>query len=241
MSKKYKGKTCVYCATAVADGADHVFAREFFLHDERTGLPKVPACDRCNGEKSILEHYATTVLPFGGRHTSALENFRTMVPRRLERNPPLHRDILAGMQPVQWIENGAATQTALVPIDADRLHQLLGLIARGLCWHHFGLLVPSSHVATATTLTREGAELFESDFFGPNKTHAVVGRVGKDTVVYQGLHVHGPPEDGSIWRIRLYGGMQLISQEAPELADPAGATFGVITGPADLAADAFGT
>ena len=43
MGKSFKGKTCVYCATAPAATMDHVFAREFFLADRRANLPKVPA------------------------------------------------------------------------------------------------------------------------------------------------------------------------------------------------------
>jgi 5-methylcytosine-specific restriction endonuclease McrA len=61
MGRGFKGKTCVYCAAAPAATMDHVFAREFFLVDRRANLPKVPACQACNGAKSDLEHYLTAV------------------------------------------------------------------------------------------------------------------------------------------------------------------------------------
>jgi hypothetical protein len=57
MSKKYKGKTCVYCATEKSSCPDHVIAREFFPIDERSNLPKVPSCVSCNNKKAKLEHY----------------------------------------------------------------------------------------------------------------------------------------------------------------------------------------
>ena len=40
------GKTCPYCALALAVTEDYIFAREFFLLDDRDNLPKAPACAR---------------------------------------------------------------------------------------------------------------------------------------------------------------------------------------------------
>ena len=95
MSKNFKDKLCVYCAKDESVGADHVFAREFFLIYDRNDLPKVPACSKCNRDKSEMEHYAVSVLPFGGRHATALV-YLEMVPKRLQRNPPLHRSLVEG-------------------------------------------------------------------------------------------------------------------------------------------------
>ena len=66
MSKRFRDKPCVYCLTNPSTTTgDHVFAREFFPEAARANLPKVPACESCNNEKSHLEHYLTAVLPFG--------------------------------------------------------------------------------------------------------------------------------------------------------------------------------
>ena len=59
---------------------DHVFARQLFPVSERDNLPKVPCCDQCNNDKSRLEHYLVTVLPFGAQHADSLSNLKTMVP-----------------------------------------------------------------------------------------------------------------------------------------------------------------
>lgn len=90
MTKLYKNKRCVYCSKAKAETADHVVAREFFMPSLRANIPKVPSCTSCNNNKSVLEHYLTALLPFGGRHRAAHENLVSMVPRRLMRNKKLH-------------------------------------------------------------------------------------------------------------------------------------------------------
>ena len=77
MGKKHKGKPCAYCFERLSETADHVFARNFFLPSARANLPQVPACSLCNAQKSALEHYLTSVLPFGGRHKAALPNLKT--------------------------------------------------------------------------------------------------------------------------------------------------------------------
>jgi hypothetical protein len=66
VKKEFKGELCVYCGESLATTNDHVISREFFLVKNRANLPQVPACGRCNNEKSALEHYLTVVLAFGG-------------------------------------------------------------------------------------------------------------------------------------------------------------------------------
>lgn len=117
MSKKYKGKVCVYCALdGASSGADHVLAREFFLPERRANLPKVPACGECNDRKSELEHYLTAVLPFGGNHPDSTALLSAGVPKRLAKNPKLHQTMVAGFQAVELMEGGASLQEG-VPLD----------------------------------------------------------------------------------------------------------------------------
>src|SRR5947209_15193891 len=52
----FRGLPCVYCG-APATSDDHVIAAKFFLEPQRGNLPQVPACERCNNEKSHLEDY----------------------------------------------------------------------------------------------------------------------------------------------------------------------------------------
>jgi len=125
MSKKYKGKVCVYCGVNTSDTADHIFAREFFLQENRQNLPKVPACKKCNSEKSVLEHYATTVLPFGGRGKRTQDFLKTMVRKRLAKNYKLHVALFVGKQR-RWrqAESGVFVPGLTLPFDYSKIEQL---------------------------------------------------------------------------------------------------------------------
>jgi len=112
VSKRFKGKICVYCVKNLSTNqGDHIFAREFFLPNRRQNLPKVPACKQCNGDKSKLEHYLTSILPFGGRHGDARSNIE-LVPKRLAKNARLRETIASlpgfGMAPVGHLSYSAA-------------------------------------------------------------------------------------------------------------------------------------
>jgi hypothetical protein len=118
MSKKYKGKPCVYCTMRISSTADHVFARKFFVEMRRGDLPKVPACARCNGEKADLELYLTAVLPFGGRHADATENLSTLVPGRLAKNARLHRDLNRRRTKV-WTKSASGLAVPMLALPFD--------------------------------------------------------------------------------------------------------------------------
>ena len=84
--KKYKGKACAYCGReGISDTRDHVVAKEFFLQEDRANLPLVPACLKCNREKSKLEHYVLSVLPFANRHFEARRYAEQNIERRLQK------------------------------------------------------------------------------------------------------------------------------------------------------------
>lgn len=78
-SRRFKGKLSVYCSSRASTTGDHVCVRQFFIKSERQNLPQVLACEPCNNEKSELEHYLITMLPFGGRHEQAGETLATLV------------------------------------------------------------------------------------------------------------------------------------------------------------------
>src|SRR5207302_2645637 len=126
MSKRFKGgDVCAYCSKRRASTADHIFARSFFLEPARANLPQAPSCHQCNNEKSRLEHYLATVVPFGGQHGDALETLVSLVPGRLKKNRKLQQQLSA-----HHVEEN-------LPFDGVILERLLMLIARGLLWHHW--------------------------------------------------------------------------------------------------------
>jgi len=142
MSKKLRGKPCAYCVVRTATTDDHVFSREFFLVEDRNNLPKAPACAKCNGEKSKLEHYLTTVLPFGARHAQAMDNMQVNVPGRLAKNRKLHRQLQNGAQHA-WLKDGGGIYQPMgsVHFEGEKLGELLRYVVRGLAWFHWGIYV----------------------------------------------------------------------------------------------------
>src|ERR1035441_7310777 len=98
MKKRLRGKTCIYCCERPATTDDHIFAVGFFHRADQDGkaLPKVPACERCNNEKSKLDEYAMTVLAFGGRHPSSAVNLLENGGKRLVKNHALRNRIREG-------------------------------------------------------------------------------------------------------------------------------------------------
>jgi hypothetical protein len=205
MSKKYKGKVCAYC-DELGQSADHVFAREFFPVAFRDKLPKVSACLSCNARKADLEHYALTVLPFGGVHTLSSDILRNEAPRRLAKNPKLRAVLKAGQRSVLVNQKGLIVPAMSLPFDGERLSTLFAIIARGLTQHHFDQHVPENYVARASFLTAQGERLFETMM----QQHAAAearGNLAEGLVLYQGVR-RGDDVSSTIWRFRLYGGIE---------------------------------
>lgn len=205
-SKKYRNKRCVYCSNQQSVTGDHVFARGFFLPNRRSGLPQVPACNQCNNDKSKLEHYLTTVLPFGGRHTDALESLTTQVPNRLSENEKLHRQLISDKSSVWSLENGIYRQATAIPVEPGSVERLFGLIARGLTWHHWNIYFTEDHTFETLILTSHGKQFFDQYLFSLNAAQRVQINLGEGGVQYEGVqsvdcaHI-------TAWRFTIYGGI----------------------------------
>jgi hypothetical protein len=213
----------------MAIGPDHVFAREFFLKRDRANLPEVPACEACNDRKSKLEHYATSVLPFGGRHSTAQENLASMVPKRLSKNLRLQRELLVGSGR-KWITDdvGLAQPARTIPIDADRLNQLFRLVAMGLIWYHWQTYLAVDDVVEATMLTQSGERFFEEQYFRLATRDRVAGTPGNGTFQYEGVRCIDC-DRATMWRIKMLGGVQISGD--PAAPEAVSTTVGVVTRP----------
>jgi len=227
MSKRFRDKPCAYCLTnpSTATG-DHVFAREFFPEAARANLPKVPACESCNNEKSRLEHYLTAVLPFGGRHADALSNLQELVPSRLAKNAKLHRELAYG-RGITLTEDqpGLCVPTMTLPFDSDRLHQLFGFIAKGLLWHHWAVALQAHHDLKVVSLTKFGEASF-SAFLRLNAKQRVRCVLGNGAFSYEGAQGTDYPEF-SIWKISVYGGLKLCGDPTAPMEEVTG--LGIVT------------
>jgi hypothetical protein len=229
MSKKFKGKRCAYCAEHQAVTGDHIFAREFFLVSERANLPQAPICDECNNRKSKLEHYLTTVLPFGGQHPTSLENLESMVPKRLRKNARLHRELASGQQRVLTQTSGGEPQHILtIPLDGARLDELFAMIASGLIWYHWQVFLEKNYVVQTHSVTRSGERFFDEYLFKLNARDRVRGNLGDGAFTYEGAQA--VDDSGiTIWRFDIYGG--LGSCEDPTAPEKMGSQMIVITAP----------
>jgi hypothetical protein len=235
MSKKFKGKLCAYCTEAMATAGDHIFSREFFLVEDRDDLPQAPACDSCNNEKSKLEHYLTAVLPFTGRHQQAVANLEAGVPRRLAKNPRLHRKLVDSVRPA-WLRQGTGLYQATMTsdFDGDKLIGLLQYVGRGLAWHHWDLYLRPNDDVSAMLMPDMGSSYFQSVIDGWRHARRVEGDLGNGTVQYVGVQAPDPAEL-TVWKISMYGGL-VLSDSRVKSDGPVEScsVWWVITGPPEL-------
>jgi hypothetical protein len=225
MSKAFQGKTCVYCAATPATTMDHVFAREFFLVEQRANLPKIPACAACNGAKSQLEHYLTAVLPFGGQHDDGLVHLMEMVPGRLARNQKLARWLSAGLS--RTMVPGRGTPTLTIPIDPDKVGELFALITKGLVWHHWQVLLPPATFGVRAEMLSAAGEKFYNQALALNSEARVRRTLGNGTFSYEGVHSAENP-GLSVWKLSALGGLTLSG--APEAPGEISSQIGAMTG-----------
>lgn len=204
MGKGFKGKTCVYCGTAESDTADHVIARGFFRPGKAENLPKVPACAKCNNEKSRIEHYLTTVMPFGGQHSAASETLASLTPPRLEKNRRLH-NVLADSIAMMFTsrDGGPWIPEMTVQIKGEELEHLFGFIVKGLAWHHWKVVFTADHLVLAGFVAGLGPKLFDA-LLSLGVKRRETGNFGNGVFVYEGVQAKECPEL-TVWRMSLYG------------------------------------
>jgi hypothetical protein len=199
MPRGFKDQPCAYCVSGLSTRqGDHVFARQFFTEAERGNLPKVPACVPCNNEKSRLEHYLASVLPFGGRHADAHEALNR-VGDRLAQNARLHREL----------EEGA--QDGAIPFRGEAFTDFMGFVVRGLLCYHWNVRLGNEHGVRVINPTVAAEEAFEL-FIRGSPRRRVDENLGNGTVRYAGLQI-ADYEQLSLWKIWMYGGVQLSSGE----------------------------
>jgi hypothetical protein len=204
MSKQFKGKTCVYCGRE-GSTADHIFARQLFPASRRDNLPQVCACSSCNRAKAALEHYALSVLPFGGQHPDSLHILETMVPRRLAKNRKLHIRLADGHGYAMVKQGDLVHRSMVLPIEPEKLFSLFAYVARGLVAHHWDIIVPNDYFVRAILLNETGETLYRSCMSRRSRAEAR-GNLGGGLILYQGAQALSDP-CMTLWRFRLYGGV----------------------------------
>ena len=215
MSKRFKGKSCVYCRIVKSTTGDHIFARNLFLERRRANLPKVPACEACNRKKSELEHYVATVFPFGGRHSDSLQNLKAMASRRLKKNRRLHAHIRKGATRIWVHERGLMRPTMSIPLDWGKVEEWIVYIVKGLSWHHWSTLVDSESVVTVLALgeNNQQSKMFYNLFARMPAKARISHNVGSGTIEYEAVQYARNPEI-SLWLLSIYGGISFAEGSA---------------------------
>lgn len=162
-SKRFRNQLCAYCTERQSVTGDHIFAREFFLNDQRNDLPQAPVCERCNNEKSKAEHYLTTLLPFAARHARSAENLM-QVSKRLQKNQRLWSELNQQGSEVTLFENGEGAKTIALPIREGVIESLFTYIVKGLAWHHWATYFGNSSSIEVWSLTTAGCDFFSRAF-----------------------------------------------------------------------------
>lgn len=207
MSKRFRDKHCTYCVGGLSTrSGDHVFARKFFLTSRRDHIPKVPCCLACNNEKSKLEHYLSTVLPFGASHADALEHLAQEVPRRLKKNLKLHRALVSQAAEIYFPNSaGVLVPHLTVPMDTQKLERLFVYITKALADQHFQIKEHEG-VSFEATLDFPGIDSYIAANSNPDDTVCV--DVGEGTFIYRGTRSATNPTI-SAWEYTVYGGLQI--------------------------------
>lgn len=206
MSKRFKGKTCVYCGLENGSATgDHVFARQFVPVEYRANLPQVPACERCNTNKSKLEHYLLTLLPFGGNHPASTELLKSNVPKRLARNVKLHRQLAEGRGQVLVRQGTTLMPSIALPFDGQKLSELFEFITRGIVAHAFHAQIPQEYSVQAGILTEHGEEITRS-LLAMDARDRIMVNLADGLIEYEGAQAIDDPAL-TVWRYRLYGGL----------------------------------
>lgn len=209
----FAGLTCVYCGLRPSTTDDHVFAKKFFLEPRRQNLPQAPACAFCNLAKGAIEHELLAVLPFAGRHIDASENLARLAARRLAKNLRQKRALASGTSPV-WLRDGSLyKRTIAVPMDWVKLEKLFALIARGLAWHHWNVLIgpdcfSNAHILQGTTKAQY------TRMQGQRAAARVDANLGAGTFIYRGAQATDNPTI-TIWEFSIYRGLRATNRRGP--------------------------
>lgn len=220
-SKRFKNLDCAYCNKRKSVAGDHIFAREFFLPVDRDNLPQAPTCEPCNNAKSKLEHYLTTVLPFGGYHPQASMNLTEMVPKRLSRNQSLRRELQENQRTINLVDDGAKSGAMALPIKEGVIEALFFYIVRGLVWHHWVIYISPSTDIEVLILTTYGAQFFQDHLFSLWASNRVFENLGNGTVIYEGIQGVDSSQI-SVWRFHMYGGIIFTEANAHYFASEVG-------------------
>lgn len=111
------------------------------------------------------------------------------------------------------------------------LEQLFGLIAKGLAWHHWRVVLKPAYSAIAGVFPDAAARFIEEFFFAKKARDRVPADLGAGTFIYEGLQAIDDPKL-TVWRFSIYGGVSFGGD--PKLPAERASQIIAITGPNEL-------
>jgi hypothetical protein len=177
------------------------------------------------------------MLPFGGRHAQAVEALQTGVPKRLENNRKLQRQLQQAMEPA-WVQEGSGLflRTSTMPFDGEKLEDLLKYIARGLTWHHWNAYIGPDYYVSVMFMSDTLGMAFQQIVRSWRVGARASSNIGQGTVEYEGVQAADAP-GLTVWLIAAFGGVMLSDSRTRIAHRPAetSSRWWVITGPPEIA------
>ena len=153
----------------------------------------------------MVEDYLTGVMPLGGRHADAMELMTNVMPRRLEKNKRLSREIANGLHANIVVTPDGKTYVdgGKFRIDNSQFRKLALYIAKGLSHYHWGMFVGGENlVSDSLFLTPAGAGLVDA-FAVEQFDLKEDGNFADGALVYEGYASTSIP-GLTRWRMKLY-------------------------------------
>jgi hypothetical protein len=105
----------------------------------------------------------------------------------------------------------------------------MALIARGLAWYQWQVLLDSEHACLAGVFSDAAAEVINRFFYRP-ECRRVLEHLGNDTFIYEGIQAIDDPQL-TVWRFLIYGGVA-FADSAP--GEQRASQVIALTGPAQI-------
>jgi hypothetical protein len=169
MTRKKKNGECIYCGEINTITRDHVPPKQFFPQPRPSNLITVPSCARCNEGAQIDEDYfrATFMFSDAGITPVGKKLWDQKLDKKYKNDLGLRRKIAQDLEEVNLVTPRGLyikRQSAIFP-DSARLENVVCKIVKGLYYHEFNEIIPSSVSIMAYFLQtqEERNEAFELD------------------------------------------------------------------------------
>ena len=216
-SKQFKNELCIYCGieNSTTNG-DHLFARALVEEKFRDGIKKVPCCNSCNNNKSLLEHYLASVLPFGNNQQNNVEMLR-LAGDKLKKNRKLHNSLSVGFQTVHIPGGIDSEKTITVPFDSTKLLEYAHYLTLGLLFLEFEYKGKFFYPNVQFLGTEKMSNLITNSIYLLDG-RKVEGKIANNAAIYESITSVGEPLI-SFWKYNFYAGATLVNTKSDPTKD----------------------